>query len=105
LGIKINKDESGRNQLTALPGGLIGKETILIAFLQGYRGNIEDLERTLYATVACRSAVMDGDPITDNTAHAIIQGALSLDNPRCPHGRPIWFELNREELFQLVGRT
>lgn len=105
LGIEIETNESGTYQIISLPGGLIGKELYLAEFLGGFRGTKDDLQRSLYATMACRSAVKDGDYINDRIAHAIIQGALQLENPRCPHGRPIWFEISKDELFQLVGRT
>ena len=42
--------------------------------------------------------------VCQETAKEIIRGAFRLENPHCPHGRPIWFRLTRTELFKLVGR-
>ena len=58
----------------------------------------------LYARAACRRAVKDGDLLDRITAEDLVRRTLALPEPRCPHGRPVWFELTRDELFRLVGR-
>jgi DNA mismatch repair protein MutL len=47
---------------------------------------------------------MDGDELDEQAARALIQKALDLPDPHCPHGRPIWLRLSREELFKAVRR-
>jgi len=56
------------------------------------------------ATAACRAAVKDGDELEPAAAAELARLALALPEPRCPHGRPIWVRLSREELFRLVRR-
>lgn len=59
----------------------------------------------IYATAACRRAVMQGMPLDDKTAEEIAESALSLPDPHCPHGRPIWFTMTKEQMFARVRRT
>ena len=56
------------------------------------------------ATAACRAAVKDGDELEPEAAAELARRALGLPEPRCPHGRPVWVRLSREELFRLVRR-
>ena len=64
----------------------------------------EELRETLFRLAACRLAVKDGDPLDPLAAQKLIAGAFLLPNARCPHGRPIWTVVRREELLRAVGR-
>ena len=77
----------------------------LVELLKGLDGGVERLRHELLSRAACRSAVMDGQELDPDTAHRIIRGALQLHDARCPHGRPVWYALERNQLFRLVGRT
>lgn len=57
------------------------------------------------ATIACRSAVKEGETLDKESACALINEALALPDPHCPHGRPIWIELTEKELLSRIGRT
>lgn len=105
IGIEINRNESGKWHINKLPQSCLGMEKEMVEFLRGYRGDITELEKELFADLACKAAIKDGEQVEPFAAEALINEALSLANPRCPHGRPIWFELTHNELFQLVGRT
>lgn len=91
--------------LTALPEGYRGMEQTICEFVTECRGSLENLKRRLFATMACRSAVKDSDRLDAVTAVELAAHALQLPEPRCPHGRPIWHAISRDELFSLVGRT
>jgi DNA mismatch repair protein MutL len=71
-------------------------------------GTGEDREKNwkkkLYAMASCKAAVKDGERLDRSTAEKLIGQAFLLPFPRCPHGRPLWFEISKDELFQLVGR-
>ena len=56
------------------------------------------------ATMACRAAVKDGDLLDDFAARALIEKALALPFPRCPHGRPVWVKFDKTTLYRMVGR-
>jgi len=61
--------------------------------------------RAVHALSACRAAVKDGDELERGAAEELITRALALPEPRCPHGRPIWTRITREQLYALVRRT
>jgi DNA mismatch repair protein MutL len=63
-----------------------------------------DPRRAACALAACRAAVKDGDELDDLAAKELIARALELPEPRCPHGRPIWTRITREQLYKLVRR-
>ncbi len=61
--------------------------------------------RHIRATSACRGAIKDGEVLDRESARELALRALALPEPRCPHGRPLWVRLSREELYRLVRRT
>jgi DNA mismatch repair protein MutL len=61
--------------------------------------------RAAAALAACRTAVKDGDELDAAAAESLIAAALELSEPRCPHGRPIWTRITRDQLYALVRRT
>jgi len=103
-GIIIEEQPPDRWAITALPEACTEETEAVIDFLKSTPHEISELEKQFFATVACRAAVKDGDAVDTSTALAIIEGAFSLPNPRCPHGRPVWTEIPREELYKRVKR-
>lgn len=104
LGIKVEKTPEGW-ELESIPAILsISPEEIAVLLMELIH-RPDDFERELYASLSCRSAVMDGDQISPDRAIEIIQGVLGLRNARCPHGRPVWISFSKEQLAGLVGRT
>jgi len=77
----------------------------ILEIISGCAGDINRLEKELYAQASCKSAIKDGEVLDRVTAEELIEQTLVLPEPRCPHGRPIWFEVSRDELFQLLGRN
>ncbi len=104
-GIEIEWSDDGVWAITALPSRYRGLEKIIVEFLESFNGTEENLERELFSTMSCRSAVKDGDPLDETTALQLAEQAFSLPEARCPHGRPLWHRITRAELFELVGRT
>ena len=102
-GIEIERREDGL-YLTAVGRFWEGNESLIEEELSRPFTSLFELEKRLMATHACKSAIKDGDPVSPETAKEIIAGAFRLENPHCPHGRPIWFRLTRSDLFKLVGR-
>ncbi|RKX72089.1 MAG: DNA mismatch repair protein MutL, partial [Spirochaetes bacterium] len=105
LGLEIEKGGNGEWLLTALPGTAKDLEDSVVSFLEEGAGDAEGLEKALWADLACKAAVKDNSPLDTAAATRLVQEAFALEVPRCPHGRPIWFEVSRRELFELVGRT
>ncbi len=103
MGLKFEKNND-EWELTALPLAAKGLEGELVESIEDGIGSPEDFEKSLWADVACKTAVKDRNVLDDDAARQILRDAFNLDTPRCPHGRPIWFEISRNELFELMGR-
>jgi DNA mismatch repair protein MutL len=70
--------------------------------------NMENPEKILYsvlAMTACKAAIKDGNILDRNAAASLAKKAHSLSDPHCPHGRPVWTVLTKEQLFARVRRT
>jgi DNA mismatch repair protein MutL len=104
-GIGCEKVGTGSYEITSLPSHLesIGAKH-LIDFLKDLGGEIEELEHTIYSMAACRNAIKDGDHVDPVTATRLLIGVFNLENARCPHGRPIWHRITKDQLFTLLGR-
>ena len=108
LGFGLEK-EGGSWLVTALPSPLdrdpVGAiREILERGSMGRGGEARGARSAALATAACRAAVKDGDELEPEAAAELARRALALPEPRCPHGRPVWVRLSREELFRLVRR-
>lgn len=90
--------------LESTPALLPASKTGSIFELIRKRPDPSELLREAAATIACRAAVMDGDQVDERTAEGLIAGALALPDQRCPHGRPMWIRLGKEDLFRAVRR-
>jgi DNA mismatch repair protein MutL len=104
LGISFGPAPDGMWEIRALPRAALSMEEEIVDFLKCRKGSPAELQKELYATMSCRNAIKEGDPIDPSAALELLKGALSLENPRCPHGRLLWFRLSRDELYGLVGR-
>jgi DNA mismatch repair protein MutL len=104
LGIVVEKEDSGY-ELASVPAGVPMPAEELAVLLMELIDRPDDFERELFASLSCRSAVMDGDIVAPEDAVSIIEGVIGLDNARCPHGRPVWVAFTKEQLAQMVGRT
>lgn len=93
--------ESGRWTVVAAPAPLAAKAAEAARKLARGSG---DAVRAAAALAACRTAVKDGDELDSAAAEALIAAALALPEPRCPHGRPIWARITRDQLYALVRR-
>ncbi|MFP4375644.1 MAG: DNA mismatch repair endonuclease MutL [Spirochaetales bacterium] len=104
LGIEVEK-EGSRYELATVPATLSLAAEDLAALLMDLLEAPDDFERKLFASLSCRSAVMDGDPLSADVAIEIVSGVIGLENARCPHGRPVWVAFQKEQLADMVGRT
>ncbi len=66
---------------------------------------VEQAMDDLLATMACHSAIRANQDIGREEARALLDGLDAVDfKSRCPHGRPVVFELALNELERRVGR-
>jgi DNA mismatch repair protein MutL len=66
---------------------------------------VDEAHHDLLATVACHSAIRANQEISAEEARALLDGLDAIDfKARCPHGRPVVFELPIGDLERRVGR-
>jgi len=100
--IKRNGDEW---LIEALPADWKLSDSETTDEILNFKDARENIGEHWAATYSCKSAVKDGDFLDERTALALAEEALALPVSRCPHGRPIWFELSRADLFKAVKRS
>jgi len=105
LGIVMDEQGQGHWTLTALPVNWKKSDGETIRDILELSEAGEGFAERWLATIACHMAIKDGDYIDTITAQALAEAALALPIPRCPHGRPVWTTISRDELFQAVRRT
>lgn len=65
----------------------------------------DTINAQIFASRACRKAAKAGDHVDKEGAYKLLEDVLSLDVPRCPHGRPLWIEIDKYQLDKMIGRT
>ncbi|RLW70791.1 MAG: hypothetical protein B6D68_00405, partial [spirochete symbiont of Stewartia floridana] len=105
LGLVFNCNKENEWEMTGLPHAARGLEDELVDFIENDTGDPENLHKELWADIACKAALKSNDLLDDDTARRLLHDAFNLDSPRCPHGRPIWFEISKQELFDCMGRN
>jgi DNA mismatch repair protein MutL len=105
IGIQISTVEKNAFEINSLPEDFLAlDESELVKALLSEYTSFEELKDRIYSMAACRLAVKDGETLDQPAAEQLAADVFNLTNGRCPHGRPIWYEIRREELFRRVGR-
>ena len=104
LGIVIRKIEN-EWLIEALPSGWKLSDRETVEEILKLKTSGENLAEHWAITLSCHKAIKDGDYLDEKTALTLAEAAFALPVHRCPHGRPIWFEINREELLRAVKRS
>ncbi len=104
LGISLEPVAAQKWRLTALPAEYREQTEDLIETILQLHGLEEELDREFLAEMACKAAVRAGDYIDELSGLELARRTLALPIPRCPHGRPLWVELDRYDLEKLIGR-
>jgi DNA mismatch repair protein MutL len=69
------------------------------------RNNENNLLEELMATVACHASVRAGKTISMAEASALLKDLDGVGSPlTCPHGRPLFKQIDREEIERWIGR-
>src|SRR5262249_21451722 len=69
------------------------------------RQRLEEQLVERFHSMACRSAVMSGDRLTDAEIGSLLQAAATLEHPHnCPHGRPTVLTFTGAELERYFRR-
>ena len=102
-GFKLKEIESGRWEISAIPLFYKGTAKHLLDDIVQAK-NAGSLINHLLATASCRAACKDGDILDYGAMYDIVRKAFLLKEPICPHGRPIYFMIDKMELFRKVKR-
>ena len=105
LGICVRESSRNTFEITALAPELQTLEADeIVALLKSSTASVASLREDVLARIACKRAIKEGEELDRITAQRLLEEAYGLSNPRCPHGRPIWYEVSKKELFRAVGR-
>ena len=104
-GFTMKNCGSGRWEVESVPIKWRGTERDLQKDLLDKRIAPDEIIRSIAATSSCRAAVKDGHVLDPLTAQRLLFDIFNLKDPHCPHGRPIWTKITKEELFRAVRRT
>ncbi len=96
---------NGDWEFTTVPVRWRGTEEDFLKAILEKRDEPEKILYSVAAMTACKAAVKDGFILDRESAAKLAKDALALPDPHCPHGRPVWTKLSREELFLRVRRT
>jgi DNA mismatch repair protein MutL len=112
LGFEI--DAFGRNSYVVrqVPALLSGKDipALILEVLDdlalfGKSGRLEEVINDILERVACHSAIRAGDALSREEMQALLAQLEGLDiNLYCPHGRPVWVEIDARELEKRFKR-
>ncbi len=105
IGFTTEKKEDGYWEITTVPERWTSTEYDLRNLIFVKNVEPEQIIRSIAAMTACHAAVKDGYILDDDTAAKLVEQAFQLEDPHCPHGRPIYTVISRQKLFELVKRT
>lgn len=105
IGFETEHVSDGLWEIKTIPERWTGTEYDLRTLLFVKQVEPKEIIRSIAAMTACKAAVKDGYVLDDITAARLVEQAFTLEDPHCPHGRPIYTVISREKLFELVKRT
>ena len=105
IGFEAEHISDGYWEIKTIPERWTGSEYDLRTLLFVKQVEPAQIIRSIAAMTACKAAVKDGYVLDDITAARLVEEAFTLEDPHCPHGRPIYTVISREKLFELVKRT
>jgi DNA mismatch repair protein MutL len=105
IGIVVELEADQPRRITALAEPLHQLPSGWLAeYVAGMRGSEADLERAVLADLACKLAVKDGEMLDHDAAMSIARESFAIELQHCPHGRPLWYSVTREQVSAQVGR-
>lgn len=103
-GFILKNNGNGTWQITEVHERWTGTERDLQTLLLDQKIAPDKILTYIAASTACKAAVKDGYYLDPETAKELALKALSLPDPHCPHGRPVWTAITKEKMFELVKR-
>ena len=103
-GIELTRREPLLWEMASIPAACRKNEQEIVSFIQTQTGDIESIQKGLFAIIACHAAIKAGDELDILTAKELVRRCFELDRMVCPHGRAFTFSVSREESYRKVGR-
>jgi len=108
FGLEIDTFGDNALKINMIPADIINRnvEKEIREIIAGMRDErISNPKDYAILTMSCKSAVKAGERLTMPEMQSIVNDLFKCDNPNtCPHGRPIFFEMEKEFMFRKFGR-
>ncbi len=104
-GFTVEKNSDGIWEVTTVPVKWKGTSDALQEAILSEKKDPGQIIRTIAAYTACKSAIKEGHYLDEVTACELIRDVFACPDPHCPHGRPLWIEFSKEQLYSLIKRT
>ena len=104
FGIELTRREDLVWDMASIPAACRKNEEEIVSFIRNQTGDLESVQKGLFAIIACHAAIKAGDPLDNVTATSLVKRCFELDRMVCPHGREFTFSLSKQELYRQVGR-
>ena len=104
FGIELTRKEPLLWEMASMPAACRKNEDKIVSFIQTQTGDIETMQKDLFAIIACHSAIKAGDRLDPVTANELVKKCFQLDRMVCPHGRDFTYSISKEDLYKQVGR-
>ena len=103
-GIELTRKEPLLWEMASMPAACRKNEHEIVSYIQTQTGDIESVQKGLFAIIACHAAIKAGDELDSVTASQLVRRCFELDRMVCPHGREFTFSVSKEYLYREVGR-
>ncbi len=104
-GFTIEKTENATWEITTIPVKWKGTSDALQEAILSEKKDPSQIIRTIAAYTACKSAIKEGHYLDEVTACELIRDIFNCPDPHCPHGRPLWIEFTKAQLYSFIKRT
>jgi len=103
-GIELTRKEPLLWEMASMPAACRKNEQEIVSYIQTQTGDIESVQKGLFAIIACHAAIKAGDELDAVTADQLVRKCFELERMVCPHGREFTFSVSKEYLYKEVGR-
>ena len=104
FGIELTRKADLLWEMASIPAACRKNEEEIASYIRNQTGDIESVQKGLFAIIACHAAIKAGDSLDSITATSLVRRCFELDRMVCPHGRDFTFSISKEELYKQVGR-
>ena len=104
FGIELTRKQDLLWEMASIPAACRKNEEEIAEYIRNQTGDIESVQKGLFAIIACHAAIKAGDALDTVTATSLVKRCFELDRMVCPHGRDFTFSISKEELYKQVGR-